>query len=175
LQEIKCWGRGSEQNVQQLKINFTCFSCNLMIALFVFFLSLQTTTLSGKAVKIIDGDTFDLLSNGTMYRVRLNSIDCPERGQAYYKEAKAALGNFCNNCTVTVSYRSKDRNGRLLGDVYVNHQSINLLLVQQGYAWHFKKYSADVRLARAEIEARSAKRGLWADADAIAPWIWRRK
>ncbi|WP_407524993.1 hypothetical protein PDL71_02745 [Lacibacter sp. MH-610] len=41
-----------------------------MIALFVFFLSLQSTTLSGKAVKIIDGDTFDLLSNGNLYRVR---------------------------------------------------------------------------------------------------------
>ncbi|MBA4446877.1 thermonuclease family protein, partial [Cylindrospermopsis raciborskii CS-506_C] len=132
-----------------------------MIALFVFFLSLQSTTLSGKAVKIIDGDTFDLLSNGNLYRVRLNGIDCPERGQAYYREAKAALGKFCNNRTITVTYRSKDRNGRLLGDVYAGNQYINLLLVQQGYAWHFKKYSTDVRLAKAETEARAVKKGLW--------------
>lgn len=146
-----------------------------MIALFVVFLSLQSTTLSGKAVKIIDGDTFDLLSNGNLYRVRLNGIDCPERGQAYYREAKAALGKFCNNRTITVTYRSKDRNGRLLGDVYAANQYINLLLVQQGYAWHFKKYSTDVRLAKAETEARAVKKGLWADGNAIAPWVWRKK
>lgn len=146
-----------------------------MLALFVFFLSLQTTTLTGKAVKIIDGDTFDLLSNGNLYRVRLNGIDCPERGQAYYREAKAALGNFCHNRTITVTYRSKDRNGRLLGDVYAGNQYINLLLVQQGYAWHYKKYSTDVRLAKAETEARAAKRGLWAAGNAIPPWVWRKR
>lgn len=146
-----------------------------MITYILLYLSLQTTTLSGKAVKIIDGDTFDILSNGSLYRVRLNGIDCPERGQAYYREAKAALGNFCHNRTITVTYRSKDRNGRLLGDVYVDNQYINLLLVKQGFAWHFKKYSTDVRLAGAEKEARAAKRGLWAVGNAVAPWVWRQR
>jgi endonuclease YncB( thermonuclease family) len=146
-----------------------------MIAFILLYLSLQTNTLSGKAVKIIDGDTFDILSNGSLYRVRLNGIDCPESGQPYYREAKAALGNFCNNRTITVTYRSKDRNGRLLGDVYAGNQYINLLLVQKGYAWHFKKYSTDVRLAKAETEARATKRGLWAVGNAIAPWVWRKR
>lgn len=146
-----------------------------MIALFLFFFSLPSTTLTGKAVKIIDGDTFDLLSNGMVYRIRLNGIDCPEQGQAYYRESKNALGMFCNNKTVTVIYRSKDRNGRLLGDVYINNQYINLLLVQQGYAWHYKKYSADKQLAAAEVSARKQQQGLWKDRNAVAPWIWRKK
>jgi endonuclease YncB( thermonuclease family) len=30
-------------------------------------------------------------------------------------------------------------------------------------AWHFKKYSDEAALTLAEQQARSAKRGLWAD------------
>jgi micrococcal nuclease len=143
--------------------------------LFFLFPFLPPATLTGKAVKIIDGDTFDLLSNGTVYRIRLNGIDCPERGQPYYQQAKNVLGNACFQLQVTVKYSSKDRNGRLLGDVYVNGKYVNLMLVQQGYAWHFKKYSKDAQLARAETTARTAKLGLWKEENAIAPWEWRKR
>lgn len=135
---------------------------------------LPPAALTGKAIKMIDGDTFDLLSNGTVYRIRLNGIDCPERSQPYYQQAKNFLANACLKQQVTVTYSSKDRNGRLLGNVYVNGKLINLTLVQQGYAWHYKKYSKDVQLARAETAARAAKLGLWKDGNAIAPWEWRK-
>lgn len=36
-----------------------------------------------------------------------------------------------------------------------------------------RRYSSDATLAAAESEARSARRGLWADAQPIAPWEWR--
>jgi endonuclease YncB( thermonuclease family) len=147
----------------------------MMHLLFFLFSFLPPSTLTGKAVKIIDGDTFDLLSNGTVYRIRLNGIDCPERGQAYYQQAKQALASYCANAVLTVKYKSKDRNGRLLGDVFVNGKHVNLWLVQQGYAWHFKKYSSDAQLAGAETAARNAKRGLWKESSAIAPWEWRKK
>jgi micrococcal nuclease len=142
--------------------------------LFFLFSFLPPATLTGKAVKIIDGDTFDLLSNGTVYRIRLNGIDCPERKQPYYQQAKNFLANACMQMQVTVTYSSKDRNGRLLGDVFVNGKHINLLLVQQGYAWHYKKYSTAIQLANAETAARAAKLGLWKERNAIAPWEWRK-
>ena len=50
---------------------------------------------------------------------------------------------------------------------------MSLELVKAGLAWHFKRYSTDPVLAQAEIEARNAKAGLWADPQAIAPWEWR--
>jgi micrococcal nuclease len=45
--------------------------------------------------------------------------------------------------------------------------------VKAGFAWHYKRYSSDPILAQAEIEARNAKAGLWADPQAIAPWDFR--
>ena len=46
-------------------------------------------------------------------------------------------------------------------------------MVKAGLAWHYKQYSSDPVLAQAEIDARNAKAGLWADPHAIAPWEFR--
>lgn len=132
-------------------------------------------TLTGRAVKIIDGDTFDLLVGTTTYRVRLQGIDCPERGQPYSRRATDALGSWCRTGVLTVRYRRKDRNNRIVGDVYTAAGSwINLKLVEEGWAWHFTKYSSDGRLRRAEAAARTAQLGLWQQGGAVAPWDWRR-
>lgn len=133
------------------------------------------TILTGRAIKIVDGDTFDLLVGTIKYRIRLNGIDTPERGQPFYKNAKAALGNWCLLQPLTVKYKSKDRNGRLIADVFTTTGiNINLKLVEEGMAWHFKKYSSDKVLAAAEIKARNQKLGLWKMSHAIAPWEWRK-
>jgi micrococcal nuclease len=50
---------------------------------------------------------------------------------------------------------------------------VNLALVAEGLAWHFKRYSDDENLAEAEIAAREERRGLWADPLPVAPWDWR--
>lgn len=47
-------------------------------------------------------------------------------------------------------------------------------MVQEGMAWHYKQYSKDEALAKAETEAKEKKRGLWADANPIPPWDFRR-
>jgi endonuclease YncB( thermonuclease family) len=68
----------------------------------------------------------------------------------------------------------RDRNGRLLGEVVLpDGRSLNQELVRAGYAWWFRKYSRDGRLARLEEEARADRRGLWADQAPEAPWDFR--
>ena len=42
-----------------------------------------------------------------------------------------------------------------------------------GGRWHFKKYSTDARLAKLEVVARDAKRGLWADTMPLASCNYR--
>jgi len=136
---------------------------------------LAQTTLTGKAVKIVDGDTFDLLVNGnTTYRIRLLDIDCPERGQDFYKVSKEALGNYLGGLTIKVIYTKKDRHQRILGTVYNGPVNVNMIMVQEGYAWHFKKYSKDQRFGEVEQSARKAKRGLWSTPQPIAPWDFRK-
>jgi len=67
-----------------------------------------------------------------------------------------------------------------VGKVVVRGQDANLEQVRRGLAWHYKKYEREqepsdrVSYAEAEIEARIARRGLWADPESISPWDWRK-
>ena len=133
--------------------------------------------LSGKVIKIVDGDTYDiLLDNHTTKRIRMEGIDTPERGMAFYKVAKAYLATLCFGQTVRIVPTNTDRNGRAIAKTFLaNGKELGLLMIQAGYAWHFKKYSSDAKLASAEIEARNKRSGLWVDDSPVAPWDWRKK
>jgi endonuclease YncB( thermonuclease family) len=132
------------------------------------------STLNGKAVRILDGDTFEILVNGTTtYKVRLTDIDAPEKKQDFGQVSKQALAAFIFGREVTVVYDKLDRNKRILGHLYVGEKYINLSMVREGLAWHYKKYSKDPRFAAAEDKARMAGKGLWINPQAVAPWVFR--
>ena len=40
-------------------------------------------TIPARVVSILDGDTIEVLHNNRAERIRLNGIDCPEKGQAF--------------------------------------------------------------------------------------------
>ena len=56
-----------------------------------------------------------LLDNKTTVKVRLASIDCPERNQPYAGRARQFLSDAIFGRQVTVVIDSKDRYGRSLG------------------------------------------------------------
>jgi micrococcal nuclease len=155
---------------------------NLFVLSFTIFISVSCNNpeetfakeFRGKVVKIIDGDTFDLLVDKTVIRIRLNAIDCPERGQDFYRKSKDILAKYCFGQLVRVISHGTDRNRRIIGDVYLESgEYVNAAMIKDGYAWHFKKYSRDKYLDSLECDARSSKRGLWAQTGPIAPWDWR--
>jgi micrococcal nuclease len=130
----------------------------------------------GKVTRIADGDTFTMIfDNGFEVRVRLLGIDSPERRQAFSNRAKQTLSDLIYNKEVKVYYESKDRYGRVLGDIYIDDLNINQEMVRRGMAWHFIRYSDDETLAALEKEARKNKIGLWVDPNPVAPWEFRRK
>ena len=131
---------------------------------------------TGKVIKIVDGDTFDLLTvEKSTLRIRMNGIDCPERKQAFYQSAKNALAGYIFNKEVKLVTTGRDRNKRIIATVYYDGTNINLAMIQNGYAWHYKKYSTDSVYAKAEQQARIAKKGLWRMDHPIAPWDFRKK
>ena len=130
---------------------------------------------TGEIVGVYDGDTCTLLVGQEKYKIRLEGIDTPEMGQAFGKRAKQALASYIFGKQVTARFSGQDRYQRYLGTILLDGQNVNLQMVKDGCAWHYKQYSSDAALAQAESAARSAGRGLWADADAMAPWEWRRK
>ena len=136
----------------------------------------QVKTIAGKLISVSDGDTFTLLTaDNTQYKIRLNGIDCPEKGQDFSKKAKNYTYHFCQGKTVVAEIVSKDKYGRSIANVSVNGISLNQSLVAEGLAWHFVKYSNDATLAQLEISARRKKINIWSLANPMAPWIYRHR
>ena len=137
-------------------------------------------TLTGRVVKVTDGDTVQVLdASRNTHKVRLAGIDAPESGQAFGTKAKRRLLALVGGKTVTVDWDKRDRYRRLVGKLLANGDDINLAMVRDGMAWWYRKYADEQsatdrrRYAAAEERARSARRGLWSDPNAMAPWGWR--
>ena len=114
-------------------------------------------------VFVLDGDTFEVLHNQHPERIRLHSIDCPEKGQAYGLKAKHAASLLTFGKAVTLQTYGKDKYKRTLADVLLpDGMSVNHELVKQGWCWWYWKYAPrDTELDALEQEAREARRGLW--------------
>ncbi len=152
----------------------------IVSALLVFGTTTGAATLQGRIVAISDGDTVTVLdASNTKTKIRLVGIDAPEKKQAFGSRSKESLSALVFNRQVTVEYEKKDRYGRTVGKILVNGVDANLEQVKSGMAWHYKKYQKEQPLAdrttyaRAEDEARAAKRELWKDPDPIPPWEFR--
>ena len=59
----------------------------------------------------------DVLHSGQGECIRLNGIDCPEKGQAYGKRAKQAASELVFGKEVTLNTFGKDKYGRTIADV----------------------------------------------------------
>lgn len=132
-----------------------------------------TEELSGKIIAVTDGDTIKLLVNKKSITVRLEGIDAPESKQSFGARSKQALSEMIFGKDVVVKKTGDDRYSRTLGFIFLGDTDINAKMVEDGWAWHYKKYNDEERLASLEREARSAKRGLWADPNPLAPWEYR--
>jgi endonuclease YncB( thermonuclease family) len=131
---------------------------------------------AGRVVHVVDGDTIAVLHDGREERVRLTNIDCPERRQAFGRQATYATSALTRDVIVTVAVDGRDRYGRTLGEVLLpDGTSLNRTLVRMGWAWNFTHYSKDPLLTDLEAQARAAQRGLWADPNPVPPWLYRKQ
>lgn len=128
---------------------------------------------TGKVVGVTDGDTVTVLVNKKTVTVRLDGIDAPESRQSFGTKSKQALSKLVFGKQVTIKKTGEDRYKRTLGVIMLGNVDANAKMVEDGWAWHFKKYNDEERLAKLENKARSAKRGLWAEANPLAPWDYR--
>lgn len=139
-------------------------------------------TLSGKVVGVSDGDTIVVYdtSSGERTKVRLATIDCPEKSQAFGVRAKQSLSDMVFGKNVEVEVRSIDRYGRTVGVVKVGGTDVNLEQIKRGFAWHYKQYAKEQpsqeydSYDEAERGARERRVGLWLDVDPVPPWNFRR-
>ena len=124
-------------------------------------------------VHVDDGDTLDVKAGARSFRLRLSGVDAPEMGQRFGIESRNRLRALVFDRAVDVRPVGVDQYGRLLACPIADGQNVCETMVAEGWAWHYRQYSSDARLAALEKQAREAKRGLWADADARPPWELR--
>jgi endonuclease YncB( thermonuclease family) len=141
-----------------------------------------TQTLAGRVVAIVDGDTITLLdSANTQHRIRLEGIDAPESHQAFGEQSRLSLSEMIFGKDVSVSYQKVDQYGRLVAKIILEGKDINLEQVKAGMAWHYKFYEDEQTpedrdaYAKAEAEARTARRGLWQDPNPTEPYQFRKE
>lgn len=128
-----------------------------------------------RVIAIKDGDTIEILQDGKPLRVRLHGVDAPEKNQDYGSRARQYAAELVFGKLVELEVKDIDRYGRTVGIIYLaDGRSLNEELVGAGFAWHYKAYSQDPRLAELEQAARQARRGLWAGANPIPPWEFRK-
>ena len=135
------------------------------------------TIITGKVVRIADGDTVTVLQNNQEYKIRLYGIDTPEKGQDFGTKAKEFTSGLVFKREVKVIQKDVDRYGRIVGIIYVGDTCINQEIIKAGFAWVYRQYCKDgfcrdwITL---ETNARINQIGLWGHPDPVPPWEYRR-
>ena len=133
---------------------------------------LAVSAASSHAQTITDGDT--LRVNGVTYR--LHGIDAPETKQVCDDGwpagnlATTRLQTLITGRTVVCEKRDQDRYGRTIAICRANGEDLGAILVREGLAWAFVRYSRDY--AELEAKAKADQQGIHAH-DCQPAWEWR--
>ena len=148
----------------------------IIVYTLAFSITAHSETIDGRVVGIADGDTLTLLDAGNMqFKIRLAAIDAPEKAQAFGQRGKEQLSEICFGKQASVNVVDTDRYGRTVGEVVCDGTNANEAMIKSGLAWVYRKYAKGYgHLYAFEDEAKTTKRGLWADPNPTAPWEWRK-
>lgn len=143
----------------------------------------------GWVITVLDGDTIRVLDGSNrMTRVRLKSIDAPERNQPFGEASRKHLASMLIGQEVKVKGGKNNGEGSILGDVWLRPKNCgdckktvdaNLTQLAAGMAWWSSKFAKQQskqdrrHYESAEAKAKQGKLGLWSDPEPVAPWVWR--
>lgn len=145
-----------------------------MFAIFIFSLSIIAVAVSGKVIRVSDGDTILIQSGSQKIRVRMYGIDAPELKQKYGEESKKYLEKRIMDKNVDIKVINQDQYGRKVGKVFYKNKDINLEMLETGNAWFYEyhaKHEKDYR--KAFKNAKEQKLGLWKDKNPQNPRNFR--
>lgn len=150
-------------------------------------------TLNCKVVGVSDGDTITCLTDKKeQVKIRLYQIAAPEKKQVFGNKSKQTLSNLIFNKDVKIQTHGQDKYRRTLGIIYLHIPSscepllppsigscaritnVNLQMIDSGMAWYYPFAKKNPLYLEAQERAKTNKKGLWADNNAIAPWEFRK-
>ena len=169
--------------MKKLKLILVSFFFILLNIDISFSLNTNLKIISGKAV-ITDGDTVKINNK----KIRFSGIDAPESfffgkkqlcilnnieilcGKLSKEKLIEKIGNQVVNCKIE---KNKDQYSRLIGECFIQNESLSVFMVKNGYAFDYPKYS-NGKFRKYQIYAEKLSLGLW-QMQFEYPWIWRKK
>ena len=123
----------------RLLVSFLLFS----VVLLIYLLNTKATLNMVKIKNCYDGDTCTTESGE---KIRLACIDAPEiRGKnadpLKAKASKEFINNLLSKKKVNIERIDKDRYGRTVAEIFIEGTNIQKLMVQNGFAKIYRKYS----------------------------------
>ena len=149
-----------------------------LLSLFVFVScsTVSAASLYGKVIEVNSGDVITIFNLNRPVRVKLLGVDAPEANQAFGDVAKKHLSDLVFDKGVLVNYSGIAADQSLTGRVLLNDADIGAQMIRDGAAWvdlnNVDRLSATDRevYQQSEQAARSEHRGLWQQANPVAPW-----
>lgn len=135
---------------------------------------------NGVVLGISDGDTIQANFGGKKTTIRLACIDAPEKKQLGGEESTDKLKQLLPiGQNIKLRLVNRDRYKRLIGEIYLNNQSVNLQMVTEGQAVVYRQYLSgcfDTKdsFLDAESKAKNQRLGFWSQSNPIMPWEFRK-
>ncbi|REK21321.1 MAG: hypothetical protein DWQ40_04250 [Actinobacteria bacterium] len=120
--------------------------------------------ITGTARTVIDGDSLEVASTDGTIDVRLVGVNANERGECFYDEARDYLTSLVEGRQVGIERAGADQFGRVLANIWVDDQLVNLSMVETGHAIAQTPHEDNPYgrlLVATEQTAWESKRGLW--------------
>lgn len=152
--------------------------CSFLFALLLIAGSAQPLwARSAKVIHVTDGDTLwaQPEEGGKPVRIRIDGIDAPEICQAGGQSARDALAARVKGRAVELAVRGEDDYGRTVAGVLVDGEDIAGWMVGQGHAWSYRGKRGAARYASLQKQAQSERRGVFSDASAVPPRVFRKR
>jgi endonuclease YncB( thermonuclease family) len=127
--------------------------------------------LTGKCVKVVDGDTLIIDCDDGRRTVELAGIDAPELEQPWGKEVKSFVRDMVRGREVGIEVVDVSEE-TIRARITVDGRDLSEMLVGRGLAW-VPEEAADAELSKLSAEAREKPCGLWTDTEPKPPWEFR--
>lgn len=131
-------------------------------------------TFTAQVIAVLDGDTVIVQQARKKTTIRLAGIDAPEKLQAFGPASREALAALVLRKTVRVTAKTVDDYGRVVAVLQSGRIHVNEEQLRRGMAWEYSHRHADQALMALQVEAQRARLGLWAAANPVPPWDFRK-
>lgn len=143
-------------------------------------LNSNNKTWQGIVTSVTDGDTLRVRPLGSnnrsdSVRIRIDGIDAPESCQLYGTQSATALKKLLISKQVTITSKRFDDYGRDVAKVTIDNVDAGGWMVKNGHAWSYHYRFSNGPYGSEEKTAERERLGLFADASAVNPKIFRRE